>query len=247
LKAGVGLFTQPPEFQESNPEIGNPNLDPIRSLHVSTGADYEIATGIEVGLEGFYKALWDRTVGTVNGAPPFFVTAGVGRIYGAELSGKIQPEGRDYFGYLSYTLSRSERQDRRGQDWRLFDYDQTHIFTAAYVHKLPRNWELGGTLRLVSGNPFTSVPGASNDLSTGVYTPFPGAVNSERSPLFNRLDIRAEKKWVFDAWRLAFFLDIQNVYNMQNREGIIYNFDYTENAPINGLPIIPALGIRGEM
>lgn len=247
LKAGVGLFSQPPEFQESNEEIGNPELDPIRSLHVSAGGDYEIDTGVEVGVEGFYKSLWDRPVGTVGGVPPFFVSEGIGRIYGMEVSGRIQPQGRKYFGYLSYTLSRSERRDYPDAEWRLFDYDQTHIFTAAYVHQLPRNWELGGTLRLVSGNPYTPLPGASNDLYAGVYTPLPGAVNSERSPLFNRLDVRVEKKWVFDAWRLAVFLDVQNAYNARNEEGLVYNFDYTESTEINGLPIIPALGIRGEM
>jgi TonB family protein len=247
LKAGVGLFSQPPEFQEANAEIGNPDLDPIRSLHVTAGGDYEIDTGIEVGVEGFYKLLWDRAIATVGGAPPNFLSLGIGRIYGLEVSGRIQPQGRDYFGYLSYTLSRSERRDHLDQDWRLFDFDQTHIFTAAYVHQLPRGWELGGTLRIVSGNPFSSIPGAARDLSSGVYTPLPGSVNSQRSPLFNRLDVRIEKKWVFDAWRLALFLDVQNVYNRQNREGIIYNFDYTETAPISGLPIIPALGIRGEM
>ncbi len=247
LKAGVGLFSQPPEFQESNSEIGNPDLDPIRALHVTAGGDYEVAPGIEVGLEGFYKLLWDRAVGTNGGVPPYFLSLGIGRIYGMELSGRIEPEGRDFFGYLSYTLSRSERRDTALEDWRLFDFDQTHIFTAAYVHQLPRGWELGGTLRLVSGNPFTSIPGASRDLTTGVYTPLPGATNSERSPMFNRLDVRVEKKWTFDAWRLALFLDVQNVYNRQNREGVIYNFDYTESAPISGLPIIPALGLRGEM
>jgi hypothetical protein len=72
-------------------------------------------------------------------------------------------------------------------------------------------------------------------------------VNSARNPLFNRLDVRVEKKWVFQSWRLALFLDIQNVYNHQNQEGLIYNYNYRQSTPISGLPIIPALGLRGEM
>src|SRR5690606_38332583 len=180
-------------------------------------------------------------------APPAFVSEGVGRIYGLEVAGRIQPSRANYFGYLSYTLSRSERRDRPGEDWRPFDYDQTHIFTAAYVHRLPRNWEIGGTLRLVSGNPYTTIPGGSNDLSSGRYVALPAVVNGERSAMFNRLDVRVEKQWHFDTWKLALFLDMQNIYNRQNPEGLIYNFDYTERTPINGLPIIPALGLRGEL
>ena len=37
------------------------------------------------------------------------------------------------------------------------------------------------------------------------------------------------------------------INNQQNQEGIIYNYDFTQQTPINGLPIIPAIGIRGEL
>jgi len=240
-------FPHPPEFQQTHAELGNPELEPIRSTHVSFGGDYRFTDSASLGVEGFYKYLWDRPVSTVGGAPPAFVSEGVGRIYGLEVAGRIQPSRANYFGYLSYTLSRSERRDRPGEDWRPFDYDQTHIFTAAYVHPLPRTWEIGGTLRLVSGNPYTTIPGGSNDLSSGRYVALPAVVNGERSAMFNRLDVRVEKQWHFDTWKLALFLDMQNIYNRQNPEGLIYNFDYTERTPINGLPIIPALGLRGEL
>ncbi len=253
LKAGFGIFSQPPEFNESSPDIGNPDLDWIHSTHTGFGFDYQIAEGIRVGIEGFYKHLWDRVVGTEQQTPPFFENGGIGRIYGMEVSAKIAPvRGRRFFGYLSYTLSRSERLDRPDDptaEWRLFDFDQTHIFTLAAVVKLPRRWEIGATLRLVSGNPRTPFVNSANDVENGVYYGIPGDVNSQRNPLFNRLDFRISKAWQFETWKLALFLDIQNVYNQTNQEGLIYPYDYNEaNAvPINGLPFIPALGIRGEL
>jgi hypothetical protein len=48
-------------------------------------------------------------------------------------------------------------------------------------------------------------------------------------------------------WRLAWYLDIQNVYNAKNPEGITYSFDYSQSGVVRGLPIIPVLGLRGEM
>ena len=66
------------------------------------------------------------------------------------------------------------------------------------------------------------------------------------TPLFNQLDVRIQKKWTFEGWRLAVFLDIRNAYNYQNQEGIIYNYDFSQQTPLLGLPIIPALGVRGE-
>ncbi|MCB9622581.1 MAG: TonB-dependent receptor [Sandaracinus sp.] len=248
LKVGAGIFSQPPEFQESAEGLGNPNLDMIHSAHFGLGTDAEVAPGIRLGLEGFYKRLWDRVVGTEGGVEPFFDNAGIGRIYGMEVSGRIDPrQGRNITGFLSYTLMRSERRDRPGQDWRLFDFDQTHIFTLSATYKLPRNWSVGGTLRLVSGNPSTPVTAGIYNPADGTANPIALATNSTRNPLFNRFDLRIEKQWQFESWKLALFLDIQNLWNADNPEGTIYNYNYTQSVPINGLPFIPALGIRGEL
>lgn len=247
LRGGVGLFSQPPFFSESTVGVGNPDLSPNRSMHVGLGVDHEFAEGVTASVEGFYKDLWDRVVSTEDGSDPFFNNDGVGRIYGLELSAQISPVGRRFFGYLSYTLSRSERRDHPGEPWRLFDFDQTHILNLAGVYRLPRGWEVGATVRLVSGNPTTPVAGTIYDANNDVYIPISGPINSDRSPLFHRLDVRVEKKWTFDDWRLALFLDVQNAYNASNREGVAYNYNYSESMDISGLPIIPAIGIRGEM
>ena len=45
---------------------------------------------------------------------------------------------------------------------------------------------------------------------------------------------------------LGVYLDVQNVYNRQNPEGINYNFDAQRSAYQSLLPIIPSLGLRGE-
>ncbi|NNE20128.1 MAG: TonB-dependent receptor [Myxococcales bacterium] len=248
VKLGVGIFSQPPEFQESDASIGNPNLDPIQAVHVGAGWEYDPIPGFRFGVEGFYKYLWDRAIQTPNGEAPFYVTGGIGRIYGAEFSANFRPAtGRKYFGYLSYTLSRSERKDGPEEPWRLFDFDQTHILTAAFVYKFPRNWEIGGTFRLVSGNPNTPVIGSVYDALSDVFIPIDGRVNSLRNPLFHELNVRVQKEWIFKGWQLALFLDIRNAYNQQNQEGIIYNFDFTQQSPLLGLPIIPSLGVRGQL
>jgi TonB family protein len=244
LKAGVGQFTQPPEFQESSPVFGNPQLQPTRTIHVGLGFDSEIAEGFKVGLEGFTKFLYDRVIGTEFGEYPYFTNGGKGRVYGLEVSAKIDPRGR-FFGYLSYTLSRSEREDRK-EGWNVFDYDQPHILTVSGTYRLGRGWEAGLLFRLTSGNPDTPVIGAIYNKDKDIYTPVYGRVNSIRKPMFHRLDVRVEKQWKFDAWKLALYLDVQNVYNSRNSENIVYDFEYRTSQQIRGLPIIPNLGLRGE-
>jgi TonB family protein len=245
LKGGIGMFSQPPQFQETSPGLGNPELEPTNTLHVGMGIDQQIVEGFSVGVDGFYKHLYDNIVSTQFGEAPFFTNDGEGRIYGMEVSAKVDPRGR-FFGYLSYTLSKSERNDR-GEGWRLFDFDQPHILTVAAVYRLGRGWEAGATFRLVSGNPSTPIVGSSLNTITGVYSPLYGPLNSDRNPAFNRLDLRVEKEWRWPDWKLALYLDVQNVYNAENQEGIIYDYQYREKDTIRGLPIIPNLGLRGEI
>jgi hypothetical protein len=65
-------------------------------------------------------------------------------------------------------------------------------------------------------------------------------------PLFHQLDIRVDKRFVFKRGMLALYLDIQNVYSYQASEFVQYNYNFTKNGMLTGLPIVPSLGIRGE-
>jgi TonB family protein len=244
IKAGVGMFSQPPEFQESAPEVGNTHLMPQRALHVSAGVDHTFNRQFSLGVEGFFKSLQHVVVSTDSGV--HFDNGGIGRIYGLEVSARANPVGR-FFGFLSYTLMRSERRDGPSDAWRLYDFDQTHILTLSAVYRLGRGWEAGGTFRLISGSPTTPIVGAVYDANDDLYVPISGATNSARNPFFHRLDLRVEKTWRFQHWKLALYLDVQNVYNHQNPEGTQYNFDYRQSSVVSGLPIIPSIGVRGEL
>lgn len=249
IRAGVGLFSQPPEFQESAAGVGNPNLDPIRSIHTGLGFDLRFPEErLSFTLDGFYKHITDRVVSTAGSVPPFFTNNGLGRIYGMEVGARLAPGGSiPLFGFVSYTLMRSERQDGPDQPWRLFDFDQTHILTASLVWTIGDGWEAGATFRYVTGNPNTPVIGSVNDLSTGTYRPIYGGVNTGRNADFNRLDVRVQKQFRIDDFRLSVYIDVQNVYNNANPEGVTYNFDYSQQNVIGGLPIIPSIGVRGEL
>jgi outer membrane receptor protein involved in Fe transport len=247
LKGGLGMFSQPPQFQETSPGLGNPDLEPTSTVHAGIGAEQKVWENVTLGVDGFYKHLYDNIVGTGTGSAPFFTNDGEGRIYGMEVSAKVEPgENGRFFGYLSYTLSRSERNDR-GEGWRLFDFDQPHILTVAAVWRLGRGWEAGGTFRLVSGNPETPIVDRRYNASTGIYSPVYGALNSDRNPAFNRLDLRVEKEWRWPDWKLALYLDVQNVYNAENPEGTIWDYEFRQKDTIRGLPIIPNIGVRGEI
>ncbi|MCX5746180.1 MAG: TonB-dependent receptor [Proteobacteria bacterium] len=241
LKGGIGRFSQPPAPTDSFAGLGNPALRAEHAVHYGLGVDHAVSERVSLGVEGYYKQLEDMIVG---GSTGMLENAGHGRSYGVEVAGRWKPGGR-VSGFLSYTLSRSERNDHG--TWRLFDYDQTHILTVSSSVKLGHGWELGGTFRLVTGNPETPVVGSIFDADVDIYQPIFGATNSARTTAFHRLDVRVEKQFRLAGARCAGYLDLQNAYNRQNREATTYNFDYSQRHDTPGLPIIPSFGIKGEL
>ena len=137
-------------------------------------------------------------------------------------------------------------RDRPDDKYRLTGYDQTHILTALGSYKLGRGWEFGARYRLVTGNPETPIVGALYNASSGTYASISGAYNSERVDMFHQLDLRIDKSWKFEHWKLSAYLDVMNVYYSQNVEGYDYNYNYSQRSLVTGLPIIPSIGIRGD-
>ncbi len=245
LKAGAGRFSQSPDERFAVDGIGNPALRMTRATHASAGVEQKIGDSVSASVEGFAKWIDDAVTGAPEGRAPYFVNSQRGRIFGGELLVRVRPTGR-FFGFLSYTLMRSERRDD-GQPWRLFDRDQPHILNATGTYRLGRGWELGASVRLTSGTPYTPVTSATYDATSDTYAARFGRAMSARNPAFSRLDVRVQKTWTFTHWSAAVYLDVQNVLNAPNREGFAYSYDYRERTGARGLPILPILGLRGEL
>jgi TonB family protein len=251
-KAGVGLFVQDPTIDETNATFGNPDLEAERALHYSVGAEYRPLPRLTLDATFFYKDLRhlvsrsDRVVIDGGAARPLqFDNDGRGKVYGAELLLR-QELGSRFTGWLAYTVSRSLRRDSGASEDRLFDFDQTHILTAVASYAFARTWLVGGRFRLVSGNPRTPIEGAVFNANTDRYEPSYGRPNTQRNQAFHQLDLRIEKRWVYRQWMLNAYLDVQNVYNRRNPEGLTYSYDFRETAVQQGLPVLPILGLRAE-
>jgi hypothetical protein len=246
LKAGMGWYSQPPEYWEVVKEFGNTELEPYRTLQASLGVERQLGDRLRVDVDGFYKRWYQRVVGTPGGAPPVYVNGGTGKAYGLELLLDLQVTQRTR-ALLSYTLSRSVRHDGSGDPTRLFDHDQTHNLSLIGSVDLGRGFQAGARFRYVTGDPYSAVVSAVYDASSDTYRPLYGEVNGARNPAFHQLDLRIEKLWQIGPVALTTFLEIMNAYNAQNQERRRYSFDYSRSKSVTGLPFFPNLGVRGEL
>ncbi|MEY3014433.1 MAG: hypothetical protein RIT45_3168 [Pseudomonadota bacterium] len=247
LKAATGTTSQQPQPQQLAESVGTPGLLPQQSWETSAGVEWKATDFLSLDITGFHKRLWNIVVPTDALFPTTpYENSGTGRVIGMELLLRHEL-ANNFFGWISYTLSRATRVDRPGAEERPFGWDQTHIFSILGSYKLPDNWSIGGRWRYVTGNPQTGLSTAVYNEQNDTYTRVSSTcILCQRVPSFHQLDVRVDKTFVFDRFLLGVYLDVQNAYNRGNPEGIQYNFDASLSQYSSGLPLIPSFGVRGE-
>jgi outer membrane receptor protein involved in Fe transport len=238
LRFAAGAYRRPPE---NNDEFLNDKIEPEKATQLVLGAEREPIPGLKIQVSTYYT---DRTQLITRGIDGEYYNTGRGTTYGAEMMTTLRRG--PWFGWVSYTLSRSTRVDRPGERRRLFDFDQTHDLNVALSWK-SKKWQFGGRFRLTSGQPTTPVLGSVYDSDDDVYLPVYGDVNSQRKPMHHQMDIRIDRTWKIGAMKLSAFLDVQNVYLNASVVGDQYSFDYSERTDVESLPILPSIGLRGEL
>jgi TonB family protein len=222
LRVGAvpGLLLTVPGFP-----LGDTQLQ--RAVQVSQGVEVALPADITATANGFlslWSGLTDLTAmciqimppttpaPTGSDMPPPYTCPSEqpvhGYAYGLELLVR-RPLSKRLAGWLSYTLSRSKREEHfitlSGGDTVATvpsDFDRTHIVNAVLAYDLGRHWRAGARVVYYSGAPYSQLAG---------NVPVP-PYNGYRGPAFFRLDVRLERRWLLGKDRsIAFVIEGQNV------------------------------------
>lgn len=206
------------------------NVKPEISDQVSTGYYRNLRNNrYEFSVEIYYKYLQNQIdykngavlVANVNVESQLLY--GRGRAYGLELFAK-KKYGR-LTGWISYTLSRTERQidGINNNLWYPATQDQTHNIAIVAIFKANKKWTLSSDFVYNTGNAVTWPSGKYdvNGETVFYYT----KRNSYRMPSYNRLDLSAtlqgkktkkfEGSWTFSVYNAygrenPYFIQFQN-------------------------------------
>jgi hypothetical protein len=239
VRLASGVYHRPPQFQS---EILEKDLKSEQSLQNIVGLQYEPREGVRAQFSTYYT---DRKSLITHNPDGSLGNNGRGTSYGGEILGTYR--GGPWFAWLSYSLSRSTRVDAPGEERRLFTFDQPHSMNAAVSWKKGK-WQLGGRFQLYSGLPFTPALGSIFDSDRNIHVPVYDDPNSDRAPIHHQLDLRVDRTWKLGAkMKLTGFIDVQNVYMNKSVVTYFYNYDFTQRQAFESLPIIPSIGLRGEI
>lgn len=274
LTASGGSYNQPPQplTQSTDPVYGNPQLPPTLATQLTLGDEWRLGEALSIKIEGYFNTQ-RRIPALTDSLRLNYLAEAEGRMAGIELTLR-RAVGERFFGWLSYSLSRSERRYPRrprniAQDpgfdnqpsvaapwdparWVPFELDQTHHVEAVGSWRLGRDWSLGTRLQFVSGNPVTPLRSLEAgefefDADTGNYQQVTGDYLADRLWPYFRCDLRVDKRFMRGGSEWSLYLDVQNLnYFVYNSpEGYDYNYDFSERREY-GWIILPALGCRVE-
>jgi TonB family protein len=247
LKGGLGLFYQPPDPGQTLPELGTADLESSRAVHSMLGFEQGLVKHVTLSVEGFEKELDHLLVEREDGSGNTITeNAGSGRVWGADLLLRYHSD-EHFFGWVAYTLSRSTRKAGPDEPVELARNDQTHLLNLIASVRLGRGWEVGGRFRYTTGFVYDACEAGLFDNSQGTYRCYGGESQKRLGP-FHQLDLRVEKAWEYPTHRITAYVDIINVYDHDSPDKAVENYDLSGTKPLSlSMPLIPSIGVRGEI
>jgi CarboxypepD_reg-like domain/TonB-dependent Receptor Plug Domain len=207
------------------------NIAPELSDQVSLGYFHNFADDkYELSVEGYYKQLYNQ-LDLRNGADiqanEFLegeLLSGDGRAYGLEFL--LKKKRGKFSGWVSYTLSRTERQidGINDDDWYAARQDATHDLALVGIYDLSKSWNVAATWVYRTGNAVTFPTGKY--LIDGQTQYYYTERNGYRMPAYHRLDLSAtytrKKSERFESsWNFACY----NAYGRENAFSIDFQED----------------------
>ncbi len=185
-----------------------------------------------LSVETYYKDM-QHLIGYREGANLFLNTQfekqliqGNGRAYGLELL--VKKEAGKLTGWISYTLSKSERQFDEVNNglWFLARYDRRHNGSVVLNYEFAKRWAFSAVFEFISGSRFTPIVGRyvvpAPSLGGVQLVPVYAPMNSVKLADTHRLDLGIKLKSRPDRrLQSEWFVGVYNVYNRAMPYGII--------------------------
>ena len=190
----------------------------------------------ELSVETYYKWLHDevdyRNDADLFGNPYYEADLiyGTGRAYGAEFY--LKKKTGKLTGWVSYTLSKTERQFAEVNDgaWFSARQDRTHDLAVVGIYQLNPHWSFSANFIYYTGDAATFPSGKYSVQNNTVflYT----ERNGYRMPDYHRLDVGATWRGNTNKrWQSEWAFSIYNVYAHENAYSITFEqdaFDFTK-------------------
>jgi len=227
LRAAWGRYSQSQTVSQLPVEEGESAFRGVeRGEHRLVGFDHFFGNGLALSVQAYSKEMWDVRPRYENLFNPIqlFPEVEPDRIHlapsrasakGIELLVSAE-SGRSLSWSASYALASAE--DEIDGRWVPRSWDQRHAFNFNLSYRRGDSWTLDLAGAYHSGWPTTSVAATSATAPDGSVTILPvlGRRNAARFPAYQRLDLKAGKRFRLEHSTLTAFVEVTNLTGRHN-------------------------------
>ena len=253
VRAAAGRYHQFPTFDQLFGRFANPNLQSERATHYNASVERRFGESTRLLVEVydredddlFFSLSEPRMVGSIATFTELpFQNSLNGHARGFELT--LQRRSANKFsGWVSYAYSRTQLTDSQTGLTFVSDTDQRHTVNVYGSYRFNETWNLSSEWRYGSGQPVPGFYRQIGNLPNATYF-LTNVRNTTRLPSYNRLDVRLNKAFLFEKWKLTLNAEVINVTNSNNRRYAgfdAYGFDGRVFGQLDRmLPIFPSVG-----
>jgi hypothetical protein len=223
VKASAGRFVQLPSLPVTVPGFENFGLKSIgtqSSTQASVGVETRLPWALSLDSTAFYQRLRVSDLASIftYEVQTSLLELREGRSFGAEVMLR-RDVSKQLYGWISYTLSKSERVYPPLNTVAVSDWDQRHILNLVASYRLSKGYQIGGRIHYNTGRPYPIFNEGSLATSGNSGPP----ILYGKLPDFYQVDVRFDRRWVFDRYTLDFYLELINttlteqVFDMKRR------------------------------
>ncbi|PUZ24325.1 TonB-dependent receptor [Chitinophaga costaii] len=209
------------------------NIKPQLADQISLGYFYNARNdAFEASAEVFYKKI-ENQIDYIDNSNLYLNALVEGdllpshsRAYGLELY--VKKDIGNNTGWISYTLSRSERQTNgiSGGDWILNRYDRTHNLSFVGTHEFDKRHSLSVNFTYASGTPATYADARLEYQQWDIPYNTTDQRSNYRLPAYHRLDLSYTlKRPKHRRWEGEWVFSLYNVYARRNTYSIYFQQD----------------------
>lgn len=228
IRLSWGTFHQHPSLEYLDRKYGNPQLKASKAYHAVIGWErewYKNALRIETYYKKYQKLPLDQDQLNYSNQG-YGYAGGIDLIFKANLTSKIS-------GWLTYSFIQTKRKELNFPKLLPTAYDIPHNLNLVGKVGLGTSYQVGINYRFSTGPLFTPIVESYYDSAQAVWRPIYGAINSERFPNYNRLDVRFTKIFSIHPEVFSFcYLEILNILNIPNIMDYSYSSDYSKRERI---------------
>ena len=260
VTGSAGMYYQnlPLVMLSQNP--ANRNLQDPMSVHCILGLDRMLTETTKLTLEAYQKEY--RSFPMDPGEPGLFLIDELYYRYGFFFShARMVDKGRavsrgfeltlqkklakDFYGLVGASVFRARYQGLDGL-WRDRVFDNRMVFSIEGGYKPNARWEFSLRWIYAGGTPFTPFDLEKSEVLNREILDG-RLINRSRYPDYHSMNIRFDRRFLFQRSNLVFYFSMWNVYNRKNVASYFWNGEKKQLGVIYQWGLLPLFGLEWEL